>query len=48
MANPGKTYNLPCHINIEYGMAAGEFAIFEYVKIGSRKYQMNAYIIEVE
>ena len=48
MANPGKTYELPCHIHIDYGMAGDIFMFVESVKIGKRKFQVNGYAIEVE
>ena len=48
MANPGKQYQLPCHIDIEYGMAGPYFAFIEYVRLGRKKYQINAYKIDIE
>ena len=48
MANPGKTYNLPCSLSNEYMMSGtGELAWFEKVKVGRRYYQINGYLIEV-
>lgn len=47
MANPGKTYDLPCHLSLEYVGYEDMLAMVDFIKIGRRKYQINAYSIEV-
>lgn len=47
MANPGKTYNLPCSLLFEYG-SIGDYAVFnDIIKIGGRRFQVNSVGIDI-
>lgn len=48
MANPGKTYNLPCTYSWYFGSNNGLSYISDYVKIGGREFQIYTTVIENE
>jgi hypothetical protein len=48
MANPGKSYELPCKYMIDYSMGGPYLVFFEQVKIGGRNYRVNVYPVEIE
>lgn len=49
MANPGKTYNLPCSLlNEWYSSGTGKLAWFEKIKLGKRYYRINGYLIDID
>jgi len=47
MANPGKTYNLPCSLMFPFGGVLDKVILQDIIKIGRREFQVNLTIIEV-
>ena len=49
MANPGKTYELPCKLYYQYADAGDKIMVFiEKIRLGRRDFQINAYPISIE
>ena len=48
MANPNKTYEIPCQIDTRFDDAGGNLLVRDFIKLGKRIFQMNGYLIEVE
>ena len=48
MANPGKTYNLPCTYTWYFGSAGNYVYITDYLKIGGREYTIFNTMVDDE
>lgn len=48
MANPDKTYELPCQLDWMFDIIEPFLFVQEVIILGRKRYQMNGYTIEVE